>query len=88
MILLAYAVALVVSAPCSAASPLEAGAQAQCSGLLVPAGQAVKAVECMTVSLPSCSNNLDTTERKAVIEHTAFTAQISAQVRARSGRTL
>ena len=78
MIVLVSALALVISAPCTSAAPIGDGAKAQCSGLLVPELQAVEAIECMRVKLPTCSNDLDITKRKASIEHTAFTAQLEA----------
>ncbi len=78
MSVLVYALALHIAAPCSAAAPIEAGDRAECSGLVVPQAQAVEAIECMRITLPACGNELETTKRKAAIEHKAFTAQIEA----------
>jgi len=69
---------VTLSSPCVDSFPLNQGEAASCDGLLVPEGQAVKALGCLTVELPRCKVDLDTTKRRALIVDGASAAKLEA----------
>lgn len=78
MTILIACLSLVISSPCVQASALIQGEAASCDGLLVPESQAVKALGCLTVELPRCKVDLDTTKRRSLIIDGASAAKLEA----------
>lgn len=54
--------ALVLSTPCGTALPLEGGDTSPCDGILVPAAEALRAIQCSRVGLPGCQAELMTSK--------------------------
>ena len=78
MTILIACLSLVISNPCVQASVLSQGEAASCDGLLVPEGDASTALGCLTVELPRCKADLDTTKRRALIIDGANAAKLEA----------
>ena len=71
--------ALLTASPCSEAIPLGSGDRAPCEGLLVPAGEAVLCVRCLTVDLPGCRLDRQVQEERAGINSRALTEQLALE---------
>lgn len=71
--------ALVAASPCSEAIPLGPGDKTPCEGLLVPPGDAVRCVRCLTVDLPGCQLDSRVKEEIADIDHRALAEQLDLE---------
>ena len=59
--------ALLTAFPCQEALALESGAKSPCDGLLVPNADALTALHCARVSLPTCELELESAQKTCVI---------------------
>lgn len=71
--------ALLTASPCSEAIPLGSEDRAPCEGLLVPAGEAVVCVRCLTVDLPGCRLDRQVCGERADIEKRALADQLALE---------
>ena len=79
MLLPVVALLLVVhSNPCADSFPIDQGEAASCDGVVVPSAQAVKAIACVTVDLPTCAAELSSSEKRAEIVNASSAAQMAA----------
>ena len=71
--------ALLSASPCSEAIPLGSGDKTPCEGLLVPAGEAVQCIRCLTVDLPGCRLDLQMSDERSDIERRALADQLALE---------
>ena len=64
---LALLAALLTAFPCQEALTLELGAESPCDGLLVPTGDAIKALHCARVALPMRELELESAQKTCAI---------------------
>lgn len=67
-IILALSVSLLTASPCSEAVPLAQGVQSPCEGILVPSADALRAVRCMQVDLPTCQTTMGHRQKECQIK--------------------
>ena len=60
--------ALLTAFPCQEALALESGAESPCDGLLVPNADALTALHCARVALPTCELELERSEKTCAIK--------------------
>ena len=60
--------ALLTAFPCQEALALESGAKSPCEGLLVPTADALTALHCARVALPTCELELERSEKTCAIK--------------------
>ena len=60
--------ALLTASPCQEALALESGAESPCEGLLVPTADALTALHCARVALPTCELELERSEKTCTIK--------------------
>ena len=61
-------IALLTASPCQEAHSLASGAESPCEGLLVPTADALTALHCARVALPTCELELERSEKTCAIK--------------------
>mgnify|MGYP001583716966 CR=1 FL=1 len=78
-LLLAFLLARPAQAePCTASRPLQAGATAPCTGVLVPVAKLDVAIRCLGVDLPTCQADAHRAAAVSLATTDALTAKLAA----------